>query len=125
MVTRAPERMTLARILIWARNFSAAALALNSWMKLSRALTITKVMMITASIQSCKKADKMVAKSRMRTIGLLNWLRKMVTGPDFFLVSKVFSPVAFKRLAASPLSMPLDRSILRDFVRSFMGSAQK
>jgi hypothetical protein len=52
-------------------------------------------------------AETTAAKSRMRTRGLLNWLRKNPNAVAFFLASKAFGPnCPRRRLASSVLSPP-------------------
>ncbi len=80
-------RIPVCRILIvsscvvdftpWARSFSAAELARYSRTKLS--VTLPRIMnrMIAVSIQSPRTAEVIVATSRMRRIGLMNWRRQV------------------------------------------------
>jgi len=71
--------------------------------------------MIAESTKLCTTAETIVAKRRIKTMGLLNWERKRDKADSCFLASSWFGPVAFSRLRASSLERPLVRSVFRMF----------
>ena len=70
-----PSRRTLDRIVTCERSFSTALPARYSCTKPSTVLPSTMASTMTASVHSPTMAETIAAPMRMRTSGLLNWLR--------------------------------------------------
>lgn len=70
------------------------------------ALPKTMRRIMTSSGQSCKKADINVAKTRIKVIGLLNWLRNNTAGVICRRVFSIFGPFTSRRVSASCCESP-------------------
>ncbi len=119
-----PSRMTIAFNCTSAIRSSTAFDASYSCQNPSAPLKITITMMMIESVGSPRKKDSTAANSRMRMIGLVNWLKNSLTAFTSRLGLSRFGPNFFRRSLASPEESPCS-SVPQRRKRSGSGTDQK